>query len=228
MKKILVLLCVLPFASTLALADVGVKKNDTSIARTQSMTSVTEHATDLNVVGASQMYTDGSTVTIDLTSVAATGGTINNVNIGAVTPAPATFTTLQYTTPVSVITTSAATTGAITLAKTGYMYVLQPAGEAVSGAGYTLTLPSTNSTVSGSFSGETYIISTGSSSTISLRTASATDATIYYGANNCTRITSPASSGATVTVVGYGRAWYIRSMSNGRTDVGANWSTGSF
>lgn len=116
---------------------------------------------------------------------------------------------------VTVISTSAGTPGVVTLAKSGYLFVLKPVGENVGGVGYTLSLPSTNSTTGGLFTGETYSFSTATGSTLSIRCASATDATIYFGSVNATRVTSPASSGSTLTVVGSGRDWYITSMRGG-------------
>lgn len=138
--------------------------------------------------------------------------------------------TLNNKRPVVVINDPAATAGSVTLALSGDAFVLTApaAGKAYpSGAGMTLTLPSTNSTVAGSFTGETFTFSTATGSTLSIRTASATDATIMYGVNNCTRITSPASTGSTVTVVGNGSYWFISSMAVG-SDKSNTWTAGSF
>lgn len=111
---------------------------------------------------------------------------------------------------VTVITTPANTAGTVTVAKSGYVFVLKPAGVAVGGVGYSLTLPAVTTTTNSTFSGERYTFSTATGSTLSVLTG---DSTIYYGANNSTRITSPAATGSSVTVVGSGTSWYVESMS---------------
>lgn len=227
-KVVGLLLALSWLVSVPAFANVGAqtsnaKRNGTPAAPTAYEAQVT----DFNFVGANQAYFDGSTYTLDLTSIAATGGTINNVNIGATTPAPATFTTLQFKTPVQFISATANTVGTVTLAKTGYMFVLTAAGDS---ANYLLTLPSTNSTTAGSFTGETYTFTTATGSSLAIRVPSSTDSSIAFGMNgsgaSSLRITSPASSGSTVTLVGSGRQWYIASMGYGsdKTNV---WSSGS-
>ncbi len=129
---------------------------------------------------------------------------------------------------VTIINVPGDTSGTVTLAKSGYMFVLKPTGVAVGGVGYTLSLPSTNSTVAGSFTGERFTFTTATGSTLSIRCASATDATIYFGLNNTTRITSPSSSGSTVTLVGTGNSWYIESMGTGASTGGTQiWVAGT-
>ncbi len=188
---------------------VSVGKAKRNGAATLSSSSADAQVTTINVQGVPQSYFDGNVLTLDETYAAATGGTIDNVNIGATTRAPASFTTLSYKTPVQLITATANTVGTVTLAKTGTLFVVNPQGDS---ATYMLTLPSTNSTTSGLFTGETYYFSTASGSTLAIRTPFATDATIAFGAGVNARITSPASSGSTVCLVGSGRVWYISSM----------------
>ncbi len=239
MKKLYVLLTVaLLFAST-AHAAVGVKYGNTSSSQATTVTSTTTstgplQVTDINFQGSPTVSFDGATLNIDssvaaITSGTITGATINNSAIGATTPA-----NLNYLRPVVVIAdtpNTLSTVGSynqnnsiVTTTNSGSAFVLTAPGSSQAGASFILSLPGTHNTVSGSLTGLTYTFSTATGTTLAIRTSSSTDSTIIFGPVNCTRITSPASSGSTVTVVGNGSTWFIASIGAN----GSSWASGSF
>lgn len=103
------------------------------------------------------------------------------------------------------ITTTAGTTSSVTTARTGGVWVLGPTAGAIANGQWVLTLPT-------AASGLSYTFSTATNQTLKVRTASASDV-IYYSANPCTALTSPASTGTTITVNGTSGAWYLTNMS---------------
>ncbi len=135
---------------------------------------------------------------------------------------------------VTLLSSTASTVGTVTIAKSGYVFVLTAPGDS---ANYIVTLPATGSTASGLFTGETYTFTTATGSTLAIRVPFSTDSTIAYGATggyngagNTLRMTSPASSGSTVTVVGTGRGWVIGSMSTpntGNSGTTSQWVAGT-
>ena len=124
-------------------------------------------------------------------------------------------------TPLTVISAAADTIGTVTAAKTGYTFVLGPTAPNVGGVGYILTLPT-------AAAGLTYSFTTATNSTLAVRNAATTDV-IYYGYNNTSKITSPASTGSTVTLVGNTNAWYVQSMGSGAVPTSnvQNWTPGT-
>lgn len=105
-----------------------------------------------------------------------------------------------------VIDAPADTTSSVTAARTGNMWVLRSTtGPAVGGVGYTLLLPT-------AANGLTYTFTTATNQTISVK-ASGTDQ-IAYGPSGTVRITSAASTGTTVTLVGNTSVWYVKSISS--------------
>jgi hypothetical protein len=172
---------------------------------------------------------DASCSTIISTNVNGILGSTTAANAFYLTPITNIAATSDTLTTVGTYT---AANSAVTPAKTGGMFVIGPllGGPNLVG-GITLSLPGTYSTT---ITGLTYTFTTATNTTLSVRTGSATDSVIYYGNSaTVTKITSPASSGSTVTLVGDGSSvpgkWYVKSMGNGRTDNnGSNWTAGSF
>ena len=233
-NKIFALLLGLALFSSSAYAAVGVTNNNAKRKQTPAAsTTVQSQATNINFMGFPQQYFDGSVYTVDGTSAGATGGTIDGAYIGGSSPS-----TIRFKREVYVVSATSSTlstvadyngnNSTVTLGRSGAVFVVKPAQGVVP---IVLSLPGTYTTTYGSFTGETYTITTGTGNTVKLRTASATDASIAFGpAGSQTAITSPASSGSTVTVVGYGNVWYIGSMNTGNTNGGAtpSWTPGSF
>lgn len=112
--------------------------------------------------------------------------------------------------PITVIDAPSDTTSTVTAAKTGHTFVLRAAtGPAVGGVGYTLLLPT-------SASGLIYSFTTATNQTLSVKAQSGEKILVGAGAS-VNRITSAASTGTTVTLVGGGSGqWYVRSMSYGQ------------
>lgn len=119
-----------------------------------------------------------------------------------------TFTNFNATglkTGIHVIDSSADTTSSVTAARTGNMWVLRGrTGPTVGGVGYTLLLPT-------AASGLTYTVTSATNQTISVKTSGSD--IILFGSGNATRLTSPASTGTTLTIVGNTGAWYVQEMS---------------
>ena len=121
-------------------------------------------------------------------------------------------------TSITTISTTADTVGTVTVAKSGGLFVLAPTSGAVpGGVGYTVTLPATANTITGL----TYTFSCATGSTLSVQTPSATDSIIMYlgTGTNIMRVTSPAASGSSITLVGQSGTtgvtpgkWYVASI----------------
>jgi hypothetical protein len=201
MKKLLTLLILGLFIATSAFAAVGVKVKNTD-GTSSGPFQVTDFSFNTPSTVSIQSF-DGSTLTLDNSFYLTT-----LVNIAA---------------SADTLSTTAAYNGAnsaVTPAKTGAMYVVVPTA---TNDTLVLSLPGTYSTT---ITGLTYTFAVASGKTLAVRTASATDSIIYYGVANTTKITSAASSGSTVTLVGQQGspgAWYVKNMASG-SDKGNTWT----
>lgn len=128
------------------------------------------------------------------------------LNTGSLTISTGTGVVSKY--PITVISTTTSTSGAVTAAKTGYTFVLDPpaGGQSSPPLGYILTLPS-------AFLGAQYTFITATNSTLSVKTSNSQLFNYSPGGSTC--LSSPASSGSTLTVIGGSGEWYIKSMSSG-------------
>lgn len=127
--------------------------------------------------------------------------------------------TVNIVPPVTTITAAADTPGTVTTAKNRGTFVLDAGSNTVGGVGYTLTLPA-------AAAGLEYTFVTGDGKTLSVK-AAGSDTIVYGGSvgqGATTRITSPACSGSTVTVVGASGKWYIKSMTTGALAGGGMWT----
>ena len=123
---------------------------------------------------------------------------------------------------VELIAAPANTTGTVTIDESGYTYVLTgTTGPAVGGIGYVLTLPT-------AASGLQYTFTTATNQTLAVRTAAATDI-IMFGTSSPTKLTSPASTASTVTLVGGTNRWFVTEMTTPATATGIHddWVVGA-
>lgn len=148
--------------------------------------------------------TNNENIIIDMESTANTIGL--NSTTGSNTLDVNQWTIQGAYTPVSLITTLASTTGSVTPAKSGFTYVLKATGQV---GRYVLLLPTAST-------GQNYTFVTATGTTLDVK-AGANDKFVYNFMTNGQKITSPASSGSTVEVIGDTNLWYIGRMSG-------NWS----
>lgn len=119
----------------------------------------------------------------------------------------ATPSTITSRVPIELIVSAASTTGTVTVNESGTTYILTATSGPVGGVGYTMTLP-------GAADGLKFSFVTATNQTLAVRSNSATDLFIYHGAVNTTRLTSPASSGCTLTVVGSSGRWFVTEITS--------------
>ena len=115
------------------------------------------------------------------------------------------------------VITSVSDTPTLTAKHTGTTFILAP----TSGTGpYNLELPDAAANLTFSFG-------TATGSTLSVIPKSG-DKIVYLGLDAGDRITSPASSGSTVTLIGIsGTQWYVAEMTGGLTGGVSTWTDGS-
>ncbi len=137
------------------------------------------------------------------------------------------FNSAGLKTSVVVIDDATDTPSSVTAARTGYTWVLKPAsGSVPGGVGYSLTLPT-------AADGLTFRFTTATNSTLRLQRALTSSDAIFYAtplstAATASAITSPASTGSTVVLIGTTGGWYIGEMSAGAASgITGIWTTGS-
>lgn len=123
----------------------------------------------------------------------------------------ATTGTLVSKKSLTVVDAPADTTGTVTAAKSGGVFVLRAqTGPAVGGVGWTFLLPT-------AASGLEYQFTNATSQTLSIKAQSG-DLIHYPGLPSAIRMTSPASSGSTITVVGSTSNWFVIDSSHDDKD----------
>lgn len=119
----------------------------------------------------------------------------------------------------TILSATANTVGTVTAAKSGSTFILTAPGDS---GPYVLTLPT-------AAAGLTYTFCTATATTLSVKPASTVDTVVYLyldgkdtrpNASSADKITSPAASGSSVTLIGATGFWYVADMFGTWTDGG--------